>query len=315
MLTGEAGDYCWVSAALRRSRRSGQASGDDSRRVWRRRGSLFILRGVHEGSGEQAKSAVEQPSAGDEPLQFDKAEVAFSGLRVCASCQGRFDREYFEAGGKFICPACAGILADDRTAYLLRAALFGAGAALVGTLVWFLVIKLSGSEFGLIAIAVGLFVGFAVRYGARGRGGARYQALAMALTYFSITASYVPLVIEGMGGSDGAGDGAHGPSKDAATGSAAPALTGERAPLAVPTEPAAAPLAPAGAHRASAGSVAVALLLVFGIALASPFLAGFSNIMGILIIGIALYEAWKLNKRIVVTGPYQMSAAPEAVTP
>jgi hypothetical protein len=68
------------------------------------------------------------------------------------------------------------------------------------------------------------------------------------------------------------------------------------------------------AQQASAGGLVVALLLVFGIALASPFLGGFSNIMGILIIGIALYEAWKLNRRVLVTGPYQMSAAPEAAT-
>jgi hypothetical protein len=270
-----------------------------------------MLLGVNEGTGEQAKSVVEQPSAGDEALQFDKAEVAFSGLRVCASCNGRFDREYFEAAGKFICPACAGNFADDRAGHLLRGALFGAGAALVGTLVWFLVIKLSGSEFGLIAIAVGLFVGFAVRYGARGRGGARYQALAMALTYFSITASYVPLVIEGMADSEGAEAGEGGSSKDAATDSAKSTSQAEAAP----SEPAKAPAEPAGTHQASAGGVLVALLLIFGIALASPFLGGFSNIMGIIIIGIALYEAWKLNKRVVVTGPYQMSATPEAATP
>jgi hypothetical protein len=261
-----------------------------------------MLPDVNEGPGEQPKSAVEPPSATDEALQFDKAEVAFSGLRVCASCSRRFDREYFEAGGKFICPACAGSVADDRAGHLLRAALFGAGAALVGTLVWFLVIKLSGSEFGLIAIAVGLFVGFAVRYGARGRGGARYQALAMALTYFSITASYVPLVIEGMAANADT-------SEDAASKRAEPAGRGE-----APSVPATAPAGPAGTQRAAAGGV-VLLLLIFGFALASPFLGGFSNIMGIIIIGIALYEAWKLNKRVLVSGPYQISAAPEAATP
>jgi hypothetical protein len=270
---------------------------------------------VNEGTGEQPKSAVEQPSAGGDALQFDKAEVAFSGLRVCASCSGRFDREYFEAGGKFVCPACASNFADDRAGHLLRAALFGAGAALVGTLVWFLVIKLSGSEFGLIAIAVGLFVGFAVRYGARGRGGARYQALAMALTYVSITASYVPLVIEGMGRSEGADAGESGSSKSAATDTAGTAGKADAAPETAPNEASPGNAGPAVTHQASAGGVVVALLLIFGIALASPFLGGFSNIMGIIIIGIALYEAWKLNKRVVVSGPYQMSAAPEAATP
>jgi hypothetical protein len=256
---------------------------------------------------------VEAPSVADEALQFEKAEVAFSGLRVCASCNGGLDREYYEAGGKFICPACAHNLGADRTAHLLRAALFGGGAAAVGTLVWFLVIKLSGSEFGLIAIAVGLLVGFAVRYGARGHGGARYQALAMALTYFSITASYVPLVIEGMAEPGSANDGKSAGNDSAASGTTGPAARGEAAPPTAPSEPTPAPVQSA-AQQASAGGLVVALLLVFGIALASPFLGGFSNIMGILIIGIALYEAWKLNRRVLVTGPYQMSAAPEAAT-
>jgi hypothetical protein len=37
-----------------------------------------------------------------------------------------------------------------------------------------------------------------------------------------------------------------------------------------------------------------------------PFLAGAQNIMGIVIIGIGLYEAWKINKRriVSVTGPH-----------
>ena len=47
------------------------------------------------------------------------------------------------------------------------------------------------------------------------------------------------------------------------------------------------------------------------IALASPFLAGFRNVLGILIIGFALYEAWRLNRRVplAVTGPFRVEAA------
>jgi hypothetical protein len=46
--------------------------------------------------------------------------------------------------------------------------------------------------------------------------------------------------------------------------------------------------------------------LLFAFAAAAPLLAGFSNFMGWIIIGIALYEAWKLNKRpkIVFQGPF-----------
>jgi hypothetical protein len=41
----------------------------------------------------------------------------------------------------------------------------------------------------------------------------------------------------------------------------------------------------------------------------SPFLGGFQNILGILIIGIGLYQAWKINKKRALTlaGPFQIS--------
>ena len=45
--------------------------------------------------------------------------------------------------------------------------------------------------------------------------------------------------------------------------------------------------------------------------MALPFLAGFENIIGIIIIGIGLWEAWKLNPRmqLEITGPYRVAAA------
>jgi len=46
------------------------------------------------------------------------------------------------------------------------------------------------------------------------------------------------------------------------------------------------------------------------LALAAPFLAGASNIMGIIIIGIGLYEAWKFNKRVIVNGPFKLVPEP-----
>jgi hypothetical protein len=41
-----------------------------------------------------------------------------------------------------------------------------------------------------------------------------------------------------------------------------------------------------------------------------PIAAGFSNIIGLIIIGIALFEAWKLNRRTTldIKGPYRLGA-------
>src|SRR2546422_2854982 len=44
----------------------------------------------------------------------------------------------------------------------------------------------TGYELGLVAVVVGLMVGGAVRKGSNGRGGWRYQALAMFLTYCAV---------------------------------------------------------------------------------------------------------------------------------
>ena len=44
---------------------------------------------------------------------------------------------------------------------------------------------------------------------------------------------------------------------------------------------------------------------------AAPFLAGIQNVIGIIIIGIGMYEAWKLNRRVplVITGPHALAAS------
>ncbi len=51
-----------------------------------------------------------------------------------------------------------------------------------------------------------------------------------------------------------------------------------------------------------------ALPVAIAITLAAPFLVGIKNIIGILIIGFALYEAWKMNRRAVldISGPFQV---------
>ncbi|MGH8623112.1 MAG: hypothetical protein ACRET3_13320, partial [Burkholderiales bacterium] len=56
--------------------------------------------------------------------------------------------------------------------------------------------------------------------------------------------------------------------------------------------------------------LAIGLLALLVLAFAAPLLAGVQNIIGMLIIGIALYEAWKMNRRaeLVFQGPYRIAA-------
>ena len=157
---------------------------------------------------------------------------------------------------------------------VVRAVGAGLGAAFIGSLVYFLVSALTGYEFGLIAIAVGWGVGVAVRWGSNGRGGRRYQVLAAALTYLAIVSTYIPPIIEEV---------------------LAPAALEEEAvhelALAAAISPVAEPEEPATIRDLVMGSV-----FLIALAAAAPFLAGAENVIGLLIIGIGLWQAWKLNR-------------------
>lgn len=208
---------------------------------------------MSEGSGESGQGS---------ELQFEKVELTSpTASRACPICQKVISDEYYEVAGNAICSSCAGSLGQGTGGSLVRGFLFGAGAASVSAVVWYLINKLSGSQWGIVAIAVGFFVGIAVRNGARGAGGWRQQVLAMALTYLAISVAKIPYVLDGI--------------------------------RQVQPEP----------H-------AVPWVFVIGIALVSPFLAGVAGIMGLVILGIALYEAWKLNRRVPVNGPFRLGSAP-----
>src|SRR5262252_8004630 len=118
--------------------------------------------------------------AGGGEMQFDKVDlVAPAEARSCRICKLPIASEYFQIGQAIICGRCATTLSGSKEGrgMFLRALLFGAGAALLGTIVWFAIIKATDREFGLLAIGVGLFVGTAVKRGGRGLGGWRYQTL------------------------------------------------------------------------------------------------------------------------------------------
>ncbi|HEY6476258.1 MAG TPA: hypothetical protein VI456_06715, partial [Polyangia bacterium] len=207
-------------------------------------------------------------------------------------CKRPIADEYFEIARAVICAPCANTLGGSKggRGAFGRALLFGVGAALLGTIVWYAIVKITDHEFGLLAIGVGLFVGVAVKRGGRGRGGWRYQALAMILTYVSITGAYVPLVLKAAVENPGNATKADAPAASANAGS---------------------PPAGAGAEqKPGAGSFALALGLLLGLAFIAPFMGGASNIMGILIIGIGLYEAWKINRRVPLSGPFRFGPAP-----
>ncbi len=253
--------------------------------------------------------------AESEPLQFEEAESgAGAGPAPCAGCKRLLDQQYFEVGGQVVCASCRdAVLASlDRGTPGLRfgrSVGLGLVAAALGSALYYAIRAATGYELGLIGVVVGLLVGGGVKRGSFGRGGGRYQALAMVLTYCAIVTTYLPMVTQGMRGAfKQAGE-------NASTAAAVPA----------PAPPAALPLGGAEPSMvpktAPPNNVArpvdlpvwlrvVATLLfyavAFALACAMPFLA--FDPMGLAIIAFSLWEAWKLNRRvpIVVRGPFQV---------
>jgi hypothetical protein len=237
-----------------------------------------------------------------------------SGPMGCALCATPLVSSYFEVGGQVICSPCreraARELSQSSAAgRFFRAATYGALTAALGAAVYFGIAKATGYEFGLVAVFLGLGVGYAVRKGSESHGGWVYQTLAMGLTYAAIVVTYTPALFNSLK------EAAKVESKPAATAPAVPDAAQAVPATESPGEkPADAPNPP-GKTPVDRPSPVMILLSLVGLGvllLASPFLAGFQNIMGLVILGIGLYEAWKVNRcaPVAINGPFFVGQKP-----
>ncbi len=179
-----------------------------------------------------------------------------------------------------MCPLCAERIQSGQqkppSISLVRSALYGGGAALAGCAIYALVAIVTGYEIGLIAILVGIMVGKSIRYASHGLGGRPQQILSVALTYFAITTSYIPVFIYHI------------------------AKEGKPAVRAEQPQQSQQPARDAPAQPA----------------MAAPFMGFFTgsnpvgSLISLFIIFIGLRRAWVLTGRteIFITGPYKLSA-------
>jgi hypothetical protein len=239
----------------------------------------------------------------NDALQFEKAE--YDQPLTCAACQHEIARVYHEMNGRLFCDRCRrkteiAINSGSRFTRAMRAILAGSGAAIVGALVYFGVTKLTGYELSLMTILIGYVVGTAVRWGSNGRGGLAYQALAVVLTYVAIVSTYAPAVVEAMADAD-------------------------RRQIAEPATPAVSPgppgpatvAAPTPAPKSSLARFAAIVAVVSVIVCIAPFMLGVKNAIGLVIIGVGLYQAWKVNRRLMLnfSGPHRIRAPEPAPDP
>jgi len=242
--------------------------------------------------------------AGPTPLQFDRvvpdslSNVLHDRVAAtCAACGIAIETEYYQINGHVACASCrtraeASAETPRGIKPFLTAAVFGLGAGIVGAVIYFAVLTLLDLEVGLVAILIGYMVGYAIRKGTRGRGGRRFQVLAIALTYGAIALAYTSILVKSA------------IDKPEQTTTSATASPGDTS---VETDKD--PNVIAGLAGGLLLMAAMPVLVVFG-SLPGSAISG-------LIIAIGMGQAWRMTgtPHLEILGPYRLgtAASPEAV--
>lgn len=244
-------------------------------------------------------------------LQFETAipmpsDAATSHQGVtCAACQRAILDEYFDVNAQSVCESCRNQLAQHAEtprgwSVLAKAGLFGFVAAILGAIVYYAVIAITNFEIGIVAIAIGYMVGYGIRTATQGRGGRRFQVIALVLTYWAVGLAYTPFVFGEIAKQD--------VSQQASTNTTAPVTS-------APVTPADTPDA---SDAADALNLPLALAIVLGITFALPVMTVFSSLPGGLIsaaiIAFGMHQAWRMTAapQLQITGPYRIGAGPPA---
>ena len=252
-------------------------------------------------------------------LQFDtvlpadppEAAVTASGV-TCAACARPVAEQYYEANGASLCEGCQRTVADltvtpRGAGTFTRAALLGLVGAILGAVLYYAVLALANLEVGLIAIAIGYMVGYAIRLGTRGRGGRRFQVVALVLTYWAVGLAYTSVVFKAAMENKVVSE------KAAAASVVSPSKT-EPSPSEQPKAESSPPVQPVEADAAGSGLL-MALAAMVGFTFTLPVLVVVNSLPGGLIsaaiIAFGMHQAWRMTAapRIVITGPYRIGAA------
>jgi hypothetical protein len=244
----------------------------------------------------QFESAIESTESDD-----SGAERRALAAVICGACQTAIPDAYFDVNGTTVCESCQAEIARQAETprgmgTLALATVFGIGAAVAGAALYYAVIAITNFEIGLVAIAIGYMVGYAVRKGAGG-GGRRFQIVAILLTYWAVGLAYVPLAFRDSSA----------PREQART---------EQGGAAV-AEPANADPDDGRARRIGFGFV-VAMLLGFTFVLPVMAIVGSmpSGLISAAIIAFGMQQAWRMTAapQLVITGPYQISSNPSSAS-
>ena len=253
--------------------------------------------------------------AGQE-LQFDRVETSVTADGApaahgvtCAVCGRDVGDQYYHANGKPICDNCRHVVLSATVTprspgRLVVAALFGLGAAVAGAAIYYAVIAIANLEIGIVAILIGYMVGWAVRKGAGGRGGRRFQILAVALTYWAVGLAYAPLAYQRMK-DDKTGSSTGATATDSAR-AKAPAVTERES-----SDPTRTDFTTITGREAAVAAGAI-FVLIFALPVMSVLGSMPFGLISALIIFIGMRQAWVMTAapKLDISGPYRVGAAP-----
>jgi hypothetical protein len=246
-------------------------------------------------------------------LQFDRvtteslASVAPPpSTATCTTCRNTIETEYYSVNDHAVCGACRDAIETSAqtprgAGPFIRASLFGLGAGIVGAAIYYAVIALANLEIGIVAILIGYMVGYAVRRGSGGRGGRRFQVLAITLTYGAVALAYTPVVIKA--------------ALDQEKTDTASAIT-----KGTSSTPAPAPAAQVGNEEPASKGGIVGLIFALGFIAALPVLMVIgslpSGLISAAIIFFGMRQAWVMTgvPTLKISGPYRLGSDP-ASTP
>lgn len=129
-------------------------------------------------------------------IDFETADYGEERAVSCAACKRPIETNYWEINGLVACASCERELEraygapPDARLYLKGLAL-GALAAVAGAAGWLLITVFTGYQLGIVAIAIGWLVGFAVSKGTGSRGGRASQGIAVGLTYLAMASPHL----------------------------------------------------------------------------------------------------------------------------
>jgi hypothetical protein len=243
--------------------------------------------------------------------QFATAEYASpGGAETCKSCNKPISGSYYRVNGSLACTACVSQLQNqiprDSHSAFVRSLIFGSGGAVLGLILYSAFGIITGLAIGYLSLAVGYIVGKAIRMGSGGVGGRRYQVAAVALTYFAVSMSAVPIALYEFAKaakekprpvSSSTSDPASGGKVDSETDG--------------PADPEAKSVAKDNKPGISVEKL-IGTLLFYG--LASPFLElqnPINGALGIVILLVGIRIAWRLTgaPQIDILGPFEAKPA------